>query len=365
LAKFYGLPGVTGPDFQKVAVDPNQRGGLLSQPSLMARVPPLVSGPPGTNPPMRGRIIRNKFYCEDLSPIHMPVIPPHPELSNRQFYATVTAGISGNVPCVMCHYGLELNALGFPFEGFDDLGRARTVDDRKHPLDLKGILQNGLGAEATYDGPVELGAILAENPAVQTCFGSYWSGFAHGLPAADSPLDTDPGIQLAFKGADLNLRALIAAVVSSENFLAVAGSKPDGGSVGQGGSGGSDAGADADTSPANCSVPAILSKHSCTGLCHASAITPVAGGGFDMVTPGWEKKLVGSGPPSAAPETNACLGEGLNYLNKTQPATGLFLDKLKPTVPCGQAMPIIGGVLSPGELACVQRWADGLAASAR
>jgi Protein of unknown function (DUF1592)/Protein of unknown function (DUF1588)/Protein of unknown function (DUF1585) len=363
LAKFYGIPGITGSDFQKVDLDPKQRGGVLSQSALMGRDYPGVRGLSVTNPPMRGRVIRNRLYCQDLAPVHMPVIPPHAELSIRQFFATVTAGISDGVPCVICHYGFELNALGFPFESLDAFGRLRTMDDRKHPLDLRGFLQNGLGAEAAYDGPVELGGILADSPDVQGCFGSYWAAFASGLDHADPDKDFDPSTQAAFRDSGLNLRVLIAAVVSSERVLGAAGANRDGGTEGSPGNDAGDDQPDADAPPAVCSVPAILSKHNCTGLCHAAGYTPSAGGGFDMVTPGWEKKLVGNGPPATAPETNECKGKGLNYLNKTLPATGLFLDKLKPTVPCGKTMPIVGGALSPAELACVQKWADNLAAS--
>src|SRR5258708_1467807 len=100
----------------------------------------------------------------------------------------------------------------------------RTVDDRGKPIDVCGLrIQNGAGTEAVYQTPAELGAILADDPQVQACLCNQWSGFARQLKGADDAENTDPDIQAAFKAADLNLRALIAAVVSSATFLAPAG----------------------------------------------------------------------------------------------------------------------------------------------
>jgi hypothetical protein len=291
----------------------------------------------------------------------MPVIPPMPTLSTRQFFATVTAGTSGGTPCVICHYGLELNALGFSFEGFDEFGRARTMDDRGHPIDVGSLrIQNGRGAEAPFNGPIEFAAILTDNPSVQDCVARKFMGFARGLGGEDEAVDADGSVAAAWTAADLNLRTLFAAIVSSERFLAPAGGIADGGA----GDAGPGSAPDAGPAPSTCDVPAILSQHACTGLCHApGATSPSAGGGFDMMTAAWDKKLVGAGTPASAPDTNLCKGKGLNYLDKKQPATGLFLDKLRPNPPCGQSMPPVGAALSVAERACVQKWADALVAA--
>lgn len=106
-------------------------------------------------------------------------------------------------------------------------------------------------------------------------------------------------------------------------------------------------------------APTILVA--CRG-CHDAQAAP-AFGGLDMATPGWERKLVGAPPPAGAPGTNAC-NKSLNYLNRTQPATGLFLDKLKASPPCGAQMPLaaVAPPLSASELACVQKWANNVVA---
>jgi hypothetical protein len=127
-----------------------------------------------------------------------------------------------------------------------------------------------------------------------------------------------------------------------------------------GGSGGSSG--DAGKLPEGCAqAAAIFTAHTCTTICHKAEVAS-AYGGFDMTTPGWEKRLVGAGPPSNAPPSNMCKGKGFIYLNKTQPATGLFLDKLGPTPPCGVRMPQLLNPLSSTEIACVQKWANNVVA---
>jgi hypothetical protein len=82
-----------------------------------------------------------------------------------------------------------------------------------------------------------------------------------------------------------------------------------------------------------------------------------------MKTPGWETKLVGklSRAGGASGLGSACISSGLPYLKaSSSPATGLFLDKLRPNPPCGMRMPLSTDYLSAQELDCVQRWANDL-----
>ncbi|MDB4980818.1 MAG: hypothetical protein JWM82_1570 [Myxococcales bacterium] len=146
------------------------------------------------------------------------------------------------------------------------------------------------------------------------------------------------------------------------------------GSGGRGGSGGSAgstgaAGAGGNTGAAGgtgpCDAKPILAMHSCTVpmACHDAM---GVGAGFDMVTAGWETRLVGKLPnKSVGPVVglrSQCDPVGGAYLVKgSVPAKGLFLDKLRNTnQACGMQMPLISSYLSAGEMDCVQRWANAL-----
>ena len=118
-------------------------------------------------------------------------------------------------------------------------------------------------------------------------------------------------------------------------------------------------------SPADgaCDVPTIFASYGCP-TCH-----DVKGsfGGFDMASPGWETHLVGVAPKGGgASSPSVCTGGGRVYLAAgSSPATGLFMDKLKPKTAssCGDRMPLIADPLTSAELDCVQQWANALTAA--
>jgi hypothetical protein len=125
-----------------------------------------------------------------------------------------------------------------------------------------------------------------------------------------------------------------------------------------------DAGAGGDTGAMGCAnATQIFKNRSCSTVCHTTLAAP-GYGGFDMTLPGWEKKLVGMGPPDNAPDTNKCKGKGLVYLKKDiQPADGLFMQKLRANPPCGVQMPMtVSPPLPASEMDCVQKWANSIVA---
>jgi hypothetical protein len=140
--------------------------------------------------------------------------------------------------------------------------------------------------------------------------------------------------------------------------------------TGAAGSGGAAAGAGAAGfggaagQPATCDAKPVFEKYFCAvaGACHDAR---GSGGNFDMATAGWERKLVGVLPKGGGDIPSKCASLGRPYLIAGRlPAEGLFLDKLKPPPPCGDQDPLIGGPITPADLACIQSWANGIVADA-
>ena len=133
------------------------------------------------------------------------------------------------------------------------------------------------------------------------------------------------------------------------------------GGGGGGGGGGGSGGTIGGTGP--CDATPIFAQHSCAFAmaCHDASGTSA---GFDMKTAGWEKKLVGVMPKGGGGNgiASVCTSAGMPYLVAgKQPATGLFLDKMLQAKPaCGARMPLIPPDLTPQELDCIQRWANGI-----
>jgi hypothetical protein len=112
--------------------------------------------------------------------------------------------------------------------------------------------------------------------------------------------------------------------------------------------------------PPACDPTPIFNDRSCANIgCHDQFGTAA---NFDMKTAGWQTRLVGVNPKGGGANPSMCGSNGPYLATDMQPATGLFLAKLKPntTPPCGVLMPQIGTPLSSTDFDCVQSWANAL-----
>jgi hypothetical protein len=151
LARHYGIAGVRGEEFRRVSLTGDQRGGILTQASILT----ITSNPTRTSPVKRG-----KWILENI--LGTPPPPPPPdagELSEDQ--KVVLSGSlrqrmevhRAKASCASCHQ--RMDPLGFGFENFDAVGAWRTQDG-KFPIDCSGTLPDG----RSFKGPKELKAIL-------------------------------------------------------------------------------------------------------------------------------------------------------------------------------------------------------------
>ncbi len=153
LAKHYGLKNVQGEYFRKVQIPNGQRGGLITQASILA----VTSNPTRTSPVKRG-----KWILEQLLNTPPPPPPPGvPELAeNGKDKKPLTGSLRkrmeahrANPSCASCHS--KMDPLGFGLENYDAVGAWRETDG-PDPVDAAGVLPSG----QTFRGPKELKAIL-------------------------------------------------------------------------------------------------------------------------------------------------------------------------------------------------------------
>jgi mono/diheme cytochrome c family protein len=153
LARHYGIPNVTGPEFRRVDLTGTPRGGVLTQASVLT----VSSYATRTSPVLRG-----KWILENL--LDAPPPPPPPDVPNLDESAIGTAASMRaqleshrkDPICASCHR--RMDPLGFGLENFDAVGAWRTIDG-KFPIDASGALPDG----RTFTGPVELRTILEGN----------------------------------------------------------------------------------------------------------------------------------------------------------------------------------------------------------
>ena len=126
LARHYGIEGVKGDDFRRVALNGDQRGGLLSQASLLT----VTSNPTRTSPVKRG-----KWVMENLLGTPLPPAPPNvgnlPDDKKGPLVGTLRQRMEqhrANPTCASCH--ARMDPIGFGLENYDATGSWRTRDGR-------------------------------------------------------------------------------------------------------------------------------------------------------------------------------------------------------------------------------------------
>jgi hypothetical protein len=152
LAKFYGIPDVKGPDFRKVDLATDQRGGILSQAGVLT----VSSYPTRTSVVIRGKYILNNILGSPPPPPPADV-PPLDE-SSVGTAASLRQQMEkhrANAVCASCHS--KMDPLGFALENYDGIGKWRTMDG-KFPVDSSGVLPNG----KSFNTPSEMRAVLKD-----------------------------------------------------------------------------------------------------------------------------------------------------------------------------------------------------------
>uniref|UniRef100_A0A7C2NZH7 DUF1592 domain-containing protein n=1 Tax=Schlesneria paludicola TaxID=360056 RepID=A0A7C2NZH7_9PLAN len=209
LAKHYGLPDVTGPEFRQVSVAGTPRAGLLTHASVMT----MTSNPNRTSPVKRG-----KWIMEVVLNTPPPPPPPNvPELEAVKAADTATLREQlqlhrQNASCASCHRTMD--DLGFGLENFDAIGRYRDTD-RGQPIDTSGELPDG----SRFSGPRELAAVLkGRQDQFGRCLSEKLLTYALGRGLEYYDRCTVNGIADSAKTQDYRFSALVTAIVKSEPF---------------------------------------------------------------------------------------------------------------------------------------------------
>ena len=160
LAKFYGIEGVKGPDFRRIDLKTEERGGVLTQASVLA----VSSYPSRTSPTIRGRYILNNI----LGTPPPPPPPDVPALDDSKVGSDVSLrkqleAHRANAVCASCH--AKMDVLGFGLENYDAIGKWRTMDG-KFPIDVGGTMPGG----KSFKSAAEMRTVLMDSlPQVSRC----------------------------------------------------------------------------------------------------------------------------------------------------------------------------------------------------
>ncbi len=191
-----------------------RHAGLLSQASVLAS----EAHSDQTSPVKRGLFVRTRLLCQELPPPPanaggLPEVDPSATTRERfQQHAADPA-------CSGCHQ--HIDPVGFGFEGFDAIGRARDTDAGK-PVDVSGAITGveGLatGTDRTFSGLPELGAILAESERAKECLVRQLHRRATGGLEVPEDDGTIASLTASFAASGHDVRELLVAMTQVRGF---------------------------------------------------------------------------------------------------------------------------------------------------
>ena len=218
LADHYKLPEVTGDQFRRVSLRPeDHRGGLLTHAAILS----LTSDGTRHRPVHRGKWVMESILGKSPPPppANVPAIEPTPATQPKATLRNKLDAHKKNESCAACH--AKIDPLGLAFDNYDAIGRWRTEE----------VVGDGIGANPKVDASGELidgrkfvdaaefRKLLVEDlDKFNAAFIEKLATFA--LRRVMTVDDRDPLASLAkqSKAADYRLVAVVEALVQSELF---------------------------------------------------------------------------------------------------------------------------------------------------
>ena len=209
VASLYGVEGM-GEDFVRVELPPEQRGGIITQPSFLA----LNSTDVRTDIVHRGLFISEEMLC-----INVPSVPENiaDVVVNVDYDAQLTqrdilAQHSSDPSCAACH--ALFDTLALPLEQLDAIGTFRTED--------KGLTIDPVVAPLTLDSqtinnPGELARAVAADPKSGACFAKHFQDYIFGDEHAGATCEAQ-ALTAALQASDGSIRDAVLQAVLMPSF---------------------------------------------------------------------------------------------------------------------------------------------------
>jgi len=179
LHAFEGLaPAARESDYGRVSLAGSARLGLLQQPSFLA----VHSHESETAPVLRGKAVLERLLCMKLPrPTELGIIVTFPPSDPAQTTRQRHLRHSQDAMCRSCHRTID--ALGYTFENFDFVGRARAQENEL-PVDTH-TEYDGPGGPQSFRDSTDVARWLAQNPRAHECFARQAYRFFTGDGAGD------------------------------------------------------------------------------------------------------------------------------------------------------------------------------------
>ncbi|QDT39278.1 DUF1592 domain-containing protein [Stratiformator vulcanicus] len=219
LAEHYGIKGVKGKEFRRVAIKPeHHRGGIFGMTGLMT----LLADGTRTLPVRRAAWIVENLFNDPPPPPPPNAGEVQPNTKGENLTVRERLALHRDEPtCASCH--AKLDPYGLALENYDAIGAWRTKangenfrNPKKAPeLDVSGQLPSGRKYSSLEEFKV---ALLAEKKKFAKAFSEKLLTYALSRPVGYVDYKTVDDLVAALEQNDYRIRPLIQAIVASEPF---------------------------------------------------------------------------------------------------------------------------------------------------
>jgi hypothetical protein len=211
LAKAYGAEIPEDDGFHKVAFEADRRSGVLSHPFVLTG----FAYHRDSSPIHRGVFAFQKVLGRMIRPPADANFEPlssamHPDLTTRERTDTQTRPEA----CHACHR--MINAVGYPLEHFDAIGRFRDKDSGK-TVDASGSYLTRKGDEVKFNGVQEMAAFFATSDEVSTAFADQLFKHIVKQPVRAYAVDLPEQLGESFRESDFNINELLVTIVTASS----------------------------------------------------------------------------------------------------------------------------------------------------
>jgi hypothetical protein len=209
LARYYGIKGVDGEQFQRVELDGEQRSGIVTQGAVLQ----ISSYATRTSPVLRGKWVLDNLL--GAAPPPPPAdIPPlvEKDLGTAASMRQRLEQHRANASCAVCHN--QMDPIGFGLENYDAAGAWREKDGI-FPIDTAGTLPDG----RSFVGAKGLKQILrADAPAFARNFTTKLMTYALGRGLERTDRGVIEHITKEAAADDYRFARIVTAIVNSRPF---------------------------------------------------------------------------------------------------------------------------------------------------
>jgi hypothetical protein len=209
LARHYGIDGIYGNRFRRVAVPEDQRG-LLARAGILS----ITSYPTRNSTVLRGKWVLENILAAPPPPPPTD-IPPLEDTEATGEVLTLREKMEihpASPVCAVCHN--QMDPIGFGLENYGAIGQWRTTDAGK-PINPAGRLPSGI----EFQGPAELQAALLADPGIfASAFTQKLLTYALGRPLEYYDMPAVRKIVADTADADYRFSAIVLGTVNSMPF---------------------------------------------------------------------------------------------------------------------------------------------------